>query len=103
MSAPILYEWDPGKRWQNLNKHGLAFEDACQVFEHPRRWETLDRTAKAEVRVLVIAPLASLGAVCVLVCTRRGSAVRCISLRPASRREREAYREYLEQDRPPHE
>lgn len=30
-----MYEWDEEKRERNLEKHGLSFEDAQQVFSGP--------------------------------------------------------------------
>jgi uncharacterized DUF497 family protein len=32
----MKYEWDDGKRRENLRKHGLDFEDASEIFKGPR-------------------------------------------------------------------
>jgi uncharacterized DUF497 family protein len=29
------FEWDPAKAANNLQKHGVAFEDAIKVFDDP--------------------------------------------------------------------
>lgn len=31
----MLYEWDEGKNQRNIKKHGVSFEDASAIFEHP--------------------------------------------------------------------
>ena len=31
----IGFEWDPQKAAKNLHKHGVAFENACEVFFDP--------------------------------------------------------------------
>jgi hypothetical protein len=30
-----LFEWDPDKARTNEGKHGIRFEDACEVFNDP--------------------------------------------------------------------
>ena len=31
----MLYEWDPAKAAENLEKHGVSFAEACTVFLDP--------------------------------------------------------------------
>ncbi|WP_455813991.1 BrnA antitoxin family protein [Pseudomonas graminis] len=38
------YEWDPAKAAENLHKHKISFEVACEVFDDCRIQSTRDRT-----------------------------------------------------------
>jgi uncharacterized DUF497 family protein len=84
------YEWDERKRTVNLEKHGLDLTDAWKVFESSEKvtFPAL-RTELAEVRWIDIARVE--GVVLFLVYTLRGDLVRCISYRPAKRKERRIY------------
>jgi|ERR1017187_3490549 uncharacterized DUF497 family protein len=103
MRVPVRYEWDSAKREQNLSKHGLAFNDAWQVYETPQKSDVPSIRSSVEWRrtATAFAPVAQ--AVSVLVYVARDGSVRCISFRRASRREREAYSEYLEENRQLHQ
>lgn len=61
------FEWDPVKAKTNLNKHGISFEEATEIFldplqlalldnkhnEQEERWVTLGRTQAHKLRVVV--------------------------------------------------
>ena len=75
---------------RNLAKHGLDFVDANLVFEVALKATVeVTRAEDEEPRFVDFAEVR--GAVLMLVYTMRRGAVRCISLRPASRRERKAF------------
>lgn len=97
MPTPIRDEWDPDKRLQNAAKHQLDFADAWRVLESPVCWDLPSWRAEGEQRRMAIAFVPEVQAVLVLVHVVRGSAVRCVSFRHASRGERERYREYLQE------
>jgi uncharacterized DUF497 family protein len=59
--------------------------------------DTGGASGATEARRLAIAFAPVVQTVCVLVYVRRGDAVRCISFRRASRREREEYRAFIEE------
>lgn len=103
MRVPIRYEWDDVKREQNLVKHGLAFNDVWQVYENPLKWDVASTRGGGEGRRVAIARAPVAQTVCILVYMARADSVRCISFRRASKREREAYNEYLGTDRQLHE
>jgi uncharacterized protein len=103
MRAPIRYEWDLAKREQNLAKHGLAFEDACQVFENALKWDFPSARAGEEERRIATAFNPAAQSVCILVYVVRADSVRCISYRRASAREREEYDEYLKENHQLHQ
>ena len=83
----MTYEWDEAKNRANLSKHGVSFE-AIALFD----WETaVDSTSdrNGESRTAAIGYLS--GTLFFVVYTPRGENSRIISLRPASRKEREFY------------
>jgi len=48
-----LFEWDPDKAETNERKHGISFEDACEVFNDPFH-ALVDASDQGEERVGVI-------------------------------------------------
>jgi uncharacterized DUF497 family protein len=83
-----MYEWDETKRAINLEKHGLDFADAHLVYENEEKL-TLQSPRGVEDMALVEMAGEVLSPAYVL----RGKAVRVISFRRASRRERRLYAE----------
>jgi uncharacterized protein len=88
--------WDTRKALQNYSKHGVAFEEAATVFSDPEGldWEDLEH-ADAERRWKRLG-LSAKDRVLLVVYTLRRikddiEAIRIISARQASRRERKAY------------
>ena len=87
-----MLDWDEAKRISNLKDHEFDFENACLVFECPKKFTTSsDRSG--ETRWMDIAEVA--GKVLALVYTIRGETVRIISYRAASRKERTFYYENI--------
>ncbi len=81
------FEWDSAKAEANLAKHGIAFEDAIDVFQKPVLEIRSDRGG--EVRVRAIGTVEGLEIT--VVYTWRGNRRRIISARRARVNEREAY------------
>ena len=89
------FEWDPAKAATNLRKHGVSFEDAATVLaddlllsrsddEHggfEQRWMSLGRSSSGQLVVVVHTTVERDDA----------TAVRIISARPATPRERRRY------------
>ena len=97
----MIYEWDEAKRASNLKKHGLDFAAAWRVFEAPAKVTVPE--SRPEAREPRWADLAEVGGrILLLAYTFRGESVRCISFRPAKRKERSFYHAEIE-DRPPHD
>jgi uncharacterized DUF497 family protein len=84
------YEWDEAKAAANFLKHGVLFADAVGVFEDEAALSREDPFAQDERR-FVATGLDFLGRVLTVVYTFRPRAVRLISAREATRRERHAY------------
>jgi uncharacterized DUF497 family protein len=85
----VDFEWNPAKATSNLAKHGVGFEDAIEVFDDPDRLERVDPGFRGELRFQAIGT--SSGRILFVSYTLRGAVCRIISVRRASRREREAY------------
>ena len=82
--------WDEPKRLANLEKHGLDFADLNEAFfenalvasgNKPRRWRAIGMNAGG----VIVVVFARLG----------GEGISIISMRPASKNERDLYRESL--------
>jgi len=92
----MIYEWDETKRAANIAKHGLDFADADMVLESSYVM-IKDSPRKGEARKQAIAYVFE--ALCVLtVAFVAGERCRIVSFRPAKRKERETYYEWLESD-----
>jgi uncharacterized DUF497 family protein len=89
----MKYEWDKAKNRSNFAKHGLAFEDAEQVFTGPCVTFEDSRFDYGEERLITLGVLA--GRVVVIAHAPRGEATRIISMRKANRREQEIYHKRL--------
>jgi uncharacterized DUF497 family protein len=83
------FEWDPEKAEANLQKHGVSFPYATRAFLDVNRQERLDEFADEEERWVVSARVDEF--VLVVVYTFRGTSIRMISSRRATRREFEEY------------
>jgi hypothetical protein len=85
------FEWDPEKARANRAKHGVSFEEAMRAFLDPLSVTILDPDhSESEARFVLIGQSPS-GRLLVVVHTDRGDAIRLISARRATRRERRTY------------
>ena len=86
-------EWDANKARLNLQKHGVAFEDAALVFYDRGRIETYDgREDYTEDRWATIG-LAYSAVLYVVYTVREEESIRIISARKAVPHEQKQYRE----------
>ena len=86
----MQYEWDERKRASNLQKHGLDFLDAEEVFGGPVFSRLDNRREYGEERWQGIGQLR--GRIVVMVWTvRPPDRIRLVSMRKAVKHEREAY------------
>jgi hypothetical protein len=85
------FDWDPAKSEGNLQKHGISFRVATQVFDDPdRRYSDSTREGEGESRALVIGQISD-GRLFTVVFTMRNDVTRIISARRARHAERRAY------------
>ena len=85
-----MYGHDPRKSAENLRKHGVSLADAEAVFHDPFAMHVEDPDARGEQRFVAVEK-GSTGSVLVVVYAYRGDAIRAISTRRASRKERLTY------------
>jgi uncharacterized DUF497 family protein len=89
----VIFEWDPLKARANEKKHGVTFTEALTVLGHALSVTRRDRDHSVdEHRFLTIGPSVR-GRILVVAHTDRGTAVRLISARSATRGERRHYEE----------
>jgi uncharacterized DUF497 family protein len=90
-----VFEWDPRKAAANLVKHGVSFDEATTAFADPGALAGPDVGHSAEEPRFLRIGRSILDRVLVVAYTQRkgshGEAIRIISARRASRKERTAY------------
>ncbi len=87
----MAYQWDNNKAAANLRKHGIDFADAVLVFSDDLAITISDDRFNEE-RFITIG-IDALDRVLVVVYTYRGTEIRLISARSATRQERQQYEE----------
>ena len=89
----LRFEWDPEKAAENLANHGLSFEEAATVFGDPLGRIVDDpRNSTDEPRYVLLGHSERQQLLAVMF-TERAKAIRLISARKATRRERREYEE----------
>jgi uncharacterized protein len=91
----VSYEWDPAKARENIAKHGVPFAEASSVLEDDFALTTRDPFSEEEEHWITLGRNEA-GRLLVVVYSWRGSDIRLISARPATRRERTQYEEHHE-------
>ena len=86
----MTIEFDPIKAASNLQKHGVHFAEAEMVLQDPTALTIEDPDAVNEQRWITMG-MDSTGRILVVVYTYRSDQIRIISIRKASRQEREKY------------
>jgi uncharacterized DUF497 family protein len=97
----IEFEWSYAKAATNRRKHGIAFEDATQVFDDPFALSGQDRIEGGEYRWQTIGMVP--GAAILLVAhaieeAGQDEIIRIISARRANRKERTRYEQSRQKD-----
>ena len=91
----LTFEWDDEKAGQNVERHGVSFDEATTVFGDPLSLTIADPLHSTDEERFVIIGETSTSPrhLLVVVHTERGNAIRLISARVATRRERRVYEE----------
>ena len=84
----MQFEYDPNKSDSNLEKHGIDFEEAQELWNDEWRLSALVRR-KGEERTLLIARYA--GSLWTAICVSRDDATRIISVRRSTKEEAKYY------------
>lgn len=85
------FEWDPAKAASNLEKHGISFDEAKEMFISEEPYIEEPQQHAGEERWQTIGPIAS-GLIVVISTESDEDVVRLISARPAEPWECEKYR-----------
>lgn len=86
----VEFEWDEDKAHSNLDKHGVAFEEAAEVFFDPF-YQTGDASVDDDEDRDFIIGYSLAQRLLLAVYTERGERTRIISARLATRAERKVY------------
>ena len=92
-SPRVTFEWSATKATDNLQKHGVAFQEATSSF---RDWFSLtipDPEHSDHEERWILLGLSNRNRLLVVAHTDRGDRIRLISARTATRRERREYEE----------
>jgi uncharacterized DUF497 family protein len=89
----VIVEWDPAKAAANRRKHGVDFHEAVTTLEDPLSTTYPDPEHSADERRFITIGLSSKGRTLVVAHADRRAAVRIISARQATPRERRFYEE----------
>jgi uncharacterized DUF497 family protein len=87
----VRFEWDDEKAISNLEKHGVSFGEATEVFYDPNALEDYDSQHSEEENRFFIIGMSSRRLLYVIYAERKGDVVRIISARRADKAERENY------------
>jgi uncharacterized DUF497 family protein len=89
----VVFAWDSWKAAANLKKHGVDFREAATVFDDPISTTYPDIDHSSLERRFVMIGASARKRVLVVAYTERDEAIRIISARLATRRERTFYEE----------
>ena len=87
----LLFAWDEEKAASNLEKHGVAFEEAATAFGDPLSLTVADPDHSDNEDRFILLGETALGRLVVVTHSERGDKIRIISARPATKRERKDY------------
>jgi hypothetical protein len=96
--ANAAFEWDENKRRQNVEKHGIDFVDAKEVFYDPAAYTSISPRSFHERRYVIVGSMR--GALIAVIFTLRDQAIRIISARAARRFERQTYGAETKKEKP---
>jgi uncharacterized DUF497 family protein len=87
----LKFEWDPQKAAKNLSKHEVTFEEAATVFADPLGRIASDPRHSVDEERFVLLGFSERQRLLAVMFAERGQAVRIISARRATPRERRDY------------
>lgn len=89
----VFFEWDKGNDTKNYTKHGVSRLEAESLFQDLQRLDFDDPFGARPERRYVTIARSNRPRILLAAWTLRGSQMRIISVRPASRKERKLYEE----------
>ncbi len=92
----LVFEWDPGKARRNLQKHGVAFDEAVTVCDEPLAAIFQDQDHSADEEREIIVGYSILNRLLLVCFTERPrDRVRILSARVATAQERRRHEENI--------
>ena len=89
----LTFEWDEAKASANVRKHGVGFEEAATAFGDVLSVTVADPDHSLDEDRFILLGLTERGRLAVVAHTVRGDAIRLISARLATAKERWKYEE----------
>ncbi len=89
----MRFEWDDEKAIANLDKHGVSFGEATEVFYDPNAVEGEDTEHSFDEARFFIIGYATRRILFIVFAERRDNVIRLISARPPTPTERKLYEE----------
>ncbi len=89
----IRFEWDNQKAATNLRKHGIAFENACEVFFDPFLRMMNPENLNGQIREAIVGLTMNWNLLYVVYTMRKGDIFRIVSARSVTKHERRSYEE----------
>lgn len=89
----MRFEWDDQKALENVQKHGVSFGEATEVFYDPNALEGADAEHSSDETRFFVIGYSTRRLLFVIFAERRGDAIRIISARPPTPEERRLYEE----------
>ena len=86
-----MYEWDDDKNKLNVEKHGIDFNLAIEVFSDPCAVVQFNREIQGEIRDQIIGQIEDEVVILFVIFTHREHKIRLISARKANKKERALY------------
>lgn len=95
----LLFEWDPDKAKQNIETHGISFDEASTAFGDTLSLTIYDPLHSENEDRFVLIGNSHKNRVLVVVHTDRGDRIRLISARKTTKKERKQYEESAKRSR----
>ena len=95
----LRFEWDPNKAKENLETHGVSFDEASTAFRDTLSLAIYDPLHSEEEDRFVLIGSSHRNRLLVIVHTERGDNIRLLSARNASKKERKQYEENAKRSR----
>ena len=95
----LLFEWDPNKAKENLETHGISFDEASTAFRDTLSLAIYDPLHSEEEDRFVLIGNSHRNRLLVIVHTERADCIRLISARKATKKERKQYEENAKRSR----
>jgi uncharacterized protein len=95
----LLFEWDPNKAKENLETHGISFDEASTAFGDTLSLAIYDPLHSEKEDRFVLIGNSYRNRLLVVVHTERGDYIRLISARKATNKERKQYEENAKRSR----